>query len=49
MGNATPPPLLLKANCNATVEKLGATGKPLTIMASHVGDDFNDLMQGIDE
>jgi len=31
----------------AGVEKLEARSKPVKIIQSHVGDDFNDLMRGI--
>lgn len=31
---------------DASLAKLEAHGKPLTVMASPVGDDFNDLMEG---
>lgn len=30
------------------LEKLEAAGKPLTVINSHLGDDFNDLMKGSD-
>lgn len=30
----------------AALERLEATGKPIVVEASHVGDDFNDLAQG---
>ncbi|YBV97544.1 toprim domain-containing protein [Phyllobacteriaceae bacterium JZ32] len=29
-----------------TIEKLARSGKPLEVINSHLGDDFNDLMQG---
>lgn len=33
---------------NAALEWLEASGRPATVIASHVGDDFNDLAQGDD-
>jgi len=33
---------------NAALEWLEASGRPVTVIASHVGDDFNDLAQGED-
>lgn len=42
-GNAQARGLLLKA-----LDQLSDAGKPLDVMASHVGDDFNDLMTGED-
>lgn len=38
-----------QAQLMAGVAALEAHGKPITIMASHVGDDFNDLMTGDDD
>lgn len=40
-GNAT-----AQEQLERVVDQLDRAGKPLAVMASHVGDDFNDLMQG---
>lgn len=37
-----------QAQLNACLDKLDAHGKPLVVMRSHVGDDFNDLIRGED-
>ena len=36
------------AALDRALEALARTGKRVDVMASHVGDDFNDLMQGVD-
>jgi len=37
-----------QAQLAAALERLEEAGKPMTVMASHVGDDFNDLITGDD-
>lgn len=37
-----------QAQLDRALEALARTGKRVDVMASHVGDDFNDLMQGVD-
>lgn len=35
-----------EAQLEGVLEQLASHGKPMTVIASHVGDDFNDLAQG---